>query len=167
MGTTNKITKSSILISINVILFIMSKIFNIADLTLLTISSVISCLSIIKLNMKYTISILISSTILSIIFGLIEYAFIYFIFFGSYPIIKFYIEKFKIISIEIFLKLLYFNILFFILLFIYLKLFLPIKVTYSNIIYWTIGFSATFLLYDLMLTKIINLIYSNKLLRNL
>ncbi len=167
MVSTNKITKSSILISINVMLFTFSKILNIADLTLLTISSMISCLSIIKLNIKYCYLILISSTICAIIFGLVEYAIIYLFFFGSYPIIKFYIEKFCNIPIEIFFKISYFNILFLIVFFLYSKLFLPLKITYTSITIFSGGFSILFMFYDLILTRIINFIYSNKILNNL
>lgn len=148
-------------------LFTFSKILNIADLTLLTISSMISCLSIIKLNIKYCYLILISSTICAIIFGLVEYAIIYLFFFGSYPIIKFYIEKFCNIPIEIFFKISYFNILFLIVFFLYSKLFLPLKITYTSITIFSGGFSILFMFYDLILTRIINFIYSNKILNNL
>ena len=148
-------------------LFTFSKVLNIADLTLLTISSMISCLSIIKLNVKYCYLILISSTICAIIFGLVEYAIIYLFFFGSYPIIKFYIEKFCNIPIEIFFKISYFNILFLIVFFLYSKLFLPLKITYTSITIFSGGFSILFMFYDLILTRIINFIYSNKILNNL
>lgn len=165
-----KITKGSILVSITIILFLLSKIINIADLTLLTFSSVIICLSIIKFGIKYSFLILVSSTITSITFGLIEYSLIYILFFGSYPILKFYIENFNNIVIEIFLKLIYFNILFLPIFFTYLKLFLPIlptEITFIISVFSCIISSFIFLIYDLMLTRIINYIYNNNFINNL
>lgn len=167
MIRTSKITKGSILVSINIILFLLCKIINITDLTLLTFSSLIICLSIIKFGTKYSFLILISSTITSITFGLIEYSLIYVIFFGSYPILKFYIENFNTVVIEIFLKLTYFNILFLLIFFTYLKLFFPIKITFIIVLLSCIISSFLFLIYDLMLTKIINYIYNNNFMKNL
>lgn len=167
MNSTNNLTKSSILISLNVILFIFCKIFNIADLTLLTICSMITCFSLIKFNIRYSLLIVIGSTISSIIFGLVEYSLMYVLFFGSYPIIKFHIEKLNHIIRELILKFIYFNSLFIIIFLLYIKLFLPIKINIILIIIGCIFSSVIFLIYDIMLTRIIRFIYINPFLKNL
>lgn len=165
--STSKITKGSILISLNIILFLISKVFNIADLTLLTLSSSIICLSIIKFGIKYSFLILISSSLTSFMFGLIEYCLIYFIFFGFYPILKFYTENINNKVIGNLMKLLYFITLFFIFGYIYLNLFLPIKITTSIILAIFIIFLIIFIMYDIMLTKIILFFHNNKFINNL
>lgn len=167
MIRTSSLTKCSILTSLTVILFLLSRIFTMADLTLLTISSIIICISIIKFGGRSSILVLISSIISSIISGIIEYAIIYLIFFGTYPIIKFYIEQLNNILIEFILKIIYFNIILIIILTNYLKFFLPIDINTNIFIITCIIASLLFIMYDVFLTQIIRYLYLNKFLRNL
>lgn len=167
MVSSNKLTKGSILTSLNIILFLFSKIFNIADLTFLVFSSMIMCFSIIKFGLKYSSIILISSTITAFSFGLIEYSIAYLAFFGVYPMIKFYTENKNNILIEYLLKLSYCNILLLILGYIYLKLFLPVKITFQFILLYCIASSIIIFIYDKMLTRIIIFFYGNEFIKNL
>ena len=163
----NNLTKGAILVSINIILFYMSKIFDVLNLTLLTITSVITCLSIIKFNVRSSVLIIVSSSISSIILGLIEYSLFYFLFFGTYPLFKFFIENLNNIIIEIILKLIYFNTLFLLIYFIYSKLFIMINLNFYILLIWCISGTFIFILYDLFLTKIIRFVYNNPLIRKL
>ena len=145
--------------SLTVMLFILCRLISTADLSLLTLSSLLICISIIKFGSKHSLLIMVSSIISSLILGIIEYSIIYFIFFGSYPLIKFYIERLNNIKLELTLKILYFNVIF-----------LPIFFMYSKLFFLLTGiliFSTIFIIYDLFLTRIITLIYSNNTIRKL
>ncbi len=155
----NKLTKGAVLCSTTVILFVLCKILTFIDVTLLSISSCIMCLSIIKIGARSSVLVLISSTIVSAILGLIEYSLIYFLFFGIYPLLKYFIEFFKNVVIEFFLKILYFNSLIFLSFFIHSRAILPI------FIYVPMSFLIIF--YDLILTKFIQDIYDNALIDKL
>ncbi|EIA23201.1 hypothetical protein SFB1_193G1 [Candidatus Arthromitus sp. SFB-1] len=78
---SNKLTKSSIMTSLTVMLFILCRLISTADLSLLTLSSLLICISIIKFGSKHSLLIMVSSIISSLILGIIEYSIIYFIFF--------------------------------------------------------------------------------------
>ena len=165
--STNVLTKGAILVSINTILFFLSKSFDVANLTLLTITSVITCLSIIKFKIKPTILIIISSSISAAILGFVEYSLAYFLFFGSYPIFKFYVEILNNVLVEIFLKLVYFYILFVFILFVFIKVFLQVPMDSSLLILAFVVSPIIFIMYDIFLTKLIKFIYHNTLIRKL
>lgn len=167
MKNTYKLTKSSIMTSLTVMLFILCRLISTADLSLLTLSSLLICISIIKFGSKHSLLIVVSSIISSLILGVIEYSIIYLIFFGSYPLIKFYIERLNNIKLELTLKILYFNVIFLPIFFIYSKLFFPIKITSTIMLMGIFIFSTIFVVYDLFLTRIITLVYSNDIIRKL
>lgn len=167
MVKTSYLTNGAILTSLTVILFLLSRIFTTADLTLLTLSSVIICISIIKFGKRSSMLVLISSIITSIISGVIEYSIIYLIFFGTYPLIKFNIEQINNILLEFILKIIYFNLLFILVLYTYLKFFLPININFNILIIVCVFGSLLFLMYDIFLTQIIRYIYLNKFIKKL
>ncbi len=164
---TKHLTKGSIISSLTIILFLISRVFQVADLTLLTFSSILVCMSIIKFGTKSSMIIISSSLIGSIVCGVIEYSILYLLFFGTYPLVKYYIERINSLLREFLIKIIYFNIIFISIFFVYIRLFLPININFNVLIAIVTSFSVLFVMYDIFLTQIIRYIYLNKIIRNL
>lgn len=148
------LTLGGILIALTLLILYSSSILPISTLTILTLSSCLIPISIIRSSVKTGFLIYIGSTILGFFIIPINIIVYYGLFFGIYGIIKYYIERLKKLSIEIILKLITFNIIF-ILILIIVKLFLGTVVI--NIPLWLLWLLAqpVFLLFDYALTLII------------
>lgn len=160
MNKSKSVAIGGILVAINVILLYFTFIIPTSKLTLLTLSSCIVPFAIIALGKKSAILVYLSSSILAFILGLKTIAFMYFIFFGLYGLVKYYIESLRKTPLEIVLKILFFNVAFGILYFLYKSFILtiPLKISIAYVIpLYQIGF----FIYDYALTLVIALICKN------
>lgn len=106
------ISLGGILVSLTSIILYSASILPISTLTILTIASAIIPVCIIRSNVKTSIFVYISSSLIAFFLVPINIGLLYFIFFGVYGIIKYFIERMRKENIEIILKLLFFNIAF-------------------------------------------------------
>ncbi|MCH3965248.1 MAG: hypothetical protein LKE46_13365 [Clostridium sp.] len=149
--------KGGLLTAIGVILIYVSGIIPVNKAYLLAIASFIIPLSILITDIKNTFVVYICTSILSILLCGVKFTVItYILFFGLYGFAKFYIEKINKIVLEIILKLLFSNACAAILFLIY-KLFFPGLFNLRFSLYLIIiGLQIAFILYDYVLTLIIN-----------
>ena len=106
------ISLGGILVALISIILYSASILPISTLTILTIASAIIPVCIIRSNVKTSIFVYISSSLIAFFLVPINIGLLYFIFFGVYGIIKYFIERMRKENIEIILKLLFFNIAF-------------------------------------------------------
>ncbi|NFN75219.1 hypothetical protein FDC39_20030, partial [Clostridium sporogenes] len=109
---SSNIAKGGIFTAISFLLIYLSTILPVNKLSLLATASAIIPIAIISTNVKNGFLVYLSTSILcSIVVGISRSSVIfYIIFFGLYGIIKYYIENFNKLYIEIILKFLFFNI---------------------------------------------------------
>ena len=106
----SNITKGGILIALTLIFIYLSSLIPTNKLSLMTITSFIIILSIISLGVKTGLLVFVASSILSFfIVSPKEIVFTYILFFGLYGFVKYYIENFNNVPLELFLKLIYFS----------------------------------------------------------
>lgn len=160
MNKSKSVAIGGILVGINVILLYFTFIIPTSKLTLLTLSSCIVPFAIIALGKKTAILVYLSSSILALILGLKTIAFMYLIFFGLYGLVKYYIESLRKTTLEIVLKVLFFNVAFSILYFLYKSFILTIPLKIS-IAYVIILYQIGFFIYDYAMTLVIALICKN------
>lgn len=108
---TSYLTKGGILTALGVIFIYLSTIAPTNRLFLLMISSALIPLGVIEANVKVTLGVYISTSLLSLfIIGFKGSVFLYIIFFGIYGIIKLYIEKIATLHLELIAKFVFFNL---------------------------------------------------------
>lgn len=149
------ITLGGILCAITILLLLGISILPTSKLTLFAITSAIIPLAIIRSTVKTAILVYLCTSIIGIILVPKTTLILYILFFGIYGIVKFYIEKVNKISVEILIKLIFFNTSLTItlltlktLLFSYLNIKIPILYVYG------IG-QILFLVFDYALTLLI------------
>ena len=106
------IALGGILVALTAIVLYATSILPISTLAILTIASAIIPICIIRSNIQTSIFVYISSSLISFFLVPINISFLYFIFFGVYGIIKYFIEKIRKEKLEIMLKIIFFNIVF-------------------------------------------------------
>lgn len=153
---SKNIAQSGILIALNLAILYSASILPISTLSILTVASCITPISIIRTSIKNAILIYLSSSILSFFLVSINIAMYYTLLFGIYGIIKYFIEKFRNLLIELILKLLSFNILLMIF-YIIAKSFLSIPHEFPLWLLWICA-QVIFLIYDYALTLLISFI---------
>lgn len=165
---TQYIAKGGLFTAVGIILVYISGIIPINKTCLLAAASFIIPLSIITTNVRNTLAVYVATSLLSLLLcGIKMTVLAYILFFGLYGIVKFYIEKIQKIIVEIILKLAFLNICTVILLLIY-RLFFPGIFNFRFSMHWIIlGLQIVFLLYDYLLTLIINFINKRLYRKNL
>lgn len=156
---SNNIAKGGIFAALSLILLYLSSVFPTNKLFILGIASCIIPLSIMLTGVKNTLVVYAAVSLLSLFIipsKLISIAYI--LIFGSYGIVKYFIEKLRSIPLEFILKLLYFNISSAIIVFIY-KLVI-VKIPNINIYLLIFALQFAFIIYDYALTAFIA--YANK-----
>jgi len=149
------IAESGLLVALTLVILYATSVVPISKLSILTVASCLIPISIIRTSIKNTILVYIASSVLSFFLVPTNIALYYALFFGVYGIIKYIIEKFKNIPLELLLKLIAFNIL---LLIIYsiTKSFLGIlSPNFPLYILW-LAAQIIFLVYDYALTLAIS-----------
>jgi len=153
------IAENGLLVALTIVLLYATSIIPISKLSILTVASCLIPISIIRTSIKNTLLVYIASSILSFFLVTTNIAIYYTLFFGIYGIIKYFIEKFRNIFIELIIKLIAFNLLLGIA-YLITKSFLGIiSPEFSFWILWIIAQGA-FLVYDYALTLAISFFLS-------
>lgn len=106
------IALGGILVALTSIILYAASILPISTLTILTIASAIIPVCIIRSNIRTAIFVYIASSLIAFFIVPINIGLLYFIFFGIYGIVKYFIERIRRENIEMILKLVFFNIAF-------------------------------------------------------
>lgn len=106
------IALGGILVALTTIVLYATSILPISTLAILTIASALIPVCIIRSNIQTSIFVYISSSLIAFFLVPINISFLYFVFFGVYGIIKYFIERIRKEKLEIVLKLVFFNIAF-------------------------------------------------------
>ncbi|MDO5780364.1 MAG: hypothetical protein Q4Q02_07555 [Clostridium sp.] len=175
------IALGGILVALTTIVLYSTSIIPISTLAILTIASSLIPVCIIRSNIQTSIFVYISSSLIAFFLVPINISFLYFMFFGVYGIIKYFIERIRKEKLEIALKLVFFNIAF-IIGFIIMQNILGINIiaglevlvsrffdtsskTISSIILWMVA-QPVFLIYDYAMTMIITF-YMERIHKNI
>ena len=175
------IALGGILVALTTIVLYATSILPISTLAILTIASALIPVCIIRSNIKTSIFVYISSSLIAFFLVPINISFLYFVFFGVYGIIKYFIERIRKEKLEIVLKVVFFNIAF-IIGFIIMQNVLGINIiaglevlmsrffdtsarTIATIILWIVA-QPIFLIYDYAMTMIITF-YMERIHKNI
>ena len=175
------IALGGILVALTTIVLYATSILPISTLAILTIASALIPVCIIRSNIQTSIFVYISSSLIAFFLVPINISFLYFIFFGVYGIVKFFIERIRKEKLEILFKIVFFNIAF-IIGFIIMQNILDINIiaglevliskvfndsgrTIALIILWIVA-QPVFLIYDYAMTMIITF-YMERIHKNI
>ena len=175
------IALGGILFALTTIVLYATSILPISTLAILTIASALIPVCIIRSNIQTSIFVYISSSLIAFFLVPINISFLYFVFFGVYGIIKYFIERIRKEKLEIVLKVVFFNIAF-IIGFIIMQNVLGINIiaglevlmsrffdtsarTIATIILWIVA-QPIFLIYDYAMTMIITF-YMERIHKNI
>lgn len=160
MNKASNMSKGGLFTALTIIFLYISSIVPINRFYLLGLAACIIPLSIISTNVKNSVLVYVSSSLLSLVFNFRGSAIAYIIFFGAYGFIKYYVEKLRKTPLEFVLKLSFFNFCLYLMYFLY-KLFSYELPSISLPIYYAlIIFQFVFIIYDYALTMFIS--YANK-----
>lgn len=106
------IALGGILVALTSIILYSTVILPISTIAILTVASAIIPICIIKSNIKTSIFVYIASSLIAFFLVPINISLLYFIFFGVYGIVKYFLERMRREKLEIILKLVFFNIMF-------------------------------------------------------
>ncbi len=149
---SSKLAIGGISVALSLVILYLTNIIPINTLAILTIVSSIIPITIIKTDIKTAIMVYIITSICSFMFLPITYSIMYIAIFGIYGIIKCFIERLHNTSLEILLKLVFFNIILAIVYFALPSILGNIKI---SILLMFIGANIAFLVYDYALTIVI------------
>lgn len=167
MAAVNKnkaISYGGISIAIIIISFYLNNILKFNTLSILFLSSIIIAFNNLKFGVKYGLIVyLATSVVTAILIPNKSLVLLFVMFFGMYTIIKLFIEKKNNLLVEWILKILYFNVILVLTYFILTKLINVSLNNYYKYVYLIIiAFQALFVIYDILLTVIIQWI-NNKI----
>lgn len=148
------ITLGGILIALTVITLYLNLIIPINTFAILTISSCYVPIAIMRSNIKLGMFVYIASSVIGFLIIPLNIMIPFILYFGSFGLVKFYIEKLKNMPLEIILKLVFSNIMLFIGYFIFTSFVGPIP---SKFPLWILLIAAqiAFIIFDYALTLII------------
>ena len=170
-----------ILVALTTIVLYATSILPISTLAILTVASALIPVCIIRSNVQTSIFVYIASSLIAFFLVPINISFLYFIFFGAYGIVKYFVERIRKEKLEIVFKLVFFNIVF-IVAFIIMQNILGINImdglealigkffdtsarTVAFIILWIVA-QPIFLIYDYAMTLIITF-YMERIHKNI
>ena len=150
-----EIALSAALVALTIIILYLNLLLPISTLSILTLTSLLVPIALMRGSMKSAILVYAASSIIGFFILPINIIILYILFFGIYGIVKYYIEKINKLPLELLLKLIFFNIIFFISFFIF-KSFIAIEITKLPIwLFWIIA-QIVFLVFDYALTLLIS-----------
>lgn len=158
---SRKIAFGGILTALCIILVYIAAYLPTGKLGIYALSSVVIAVAVVELGIKSGTAVYAASAILIFLLtGSINALILFAIFFGSYPLIKYYIEKQRSAAAEMLMKFGSLNLLAILYLFIYSQLLGVSAVNISSFPLWTvIGAAvlaqAVFLVYDYILSRLI------------
>ena len=106
------IALGGILVALTTIVLYATSILPISTLAILTVASALIPVCIIRSNVQTSIFVYIASSLIAFFLVPINISFLYFIFFGAYGIVKYFVERIRKEKLEIVFKLVFFNIVF-------------------------------------------------------
>lgn len=106
------IALGGVLVALTSIVLYSTAIIPISTISILTIASAIIPVCIIRSDIKTSIFVYIASSLIAFFLVPINISLLYFIFFGIYGIVKYFIERIRKEKLEILFKLVFFNISF-------------------------------------------------------
>jgi hypothetical protein len=161
LSKTSALAKGGIYTALSVLCIYLSSIVPTTKLYVLGVASCIIPLAILTTNIKNSLTVYAASSLLSLLLlGIRWNVFAYIIFFGSYGFIKYYVEKFNKLPLEILLKLVFFNICMFLIYFLYKLLFMDAIKIKLPLAFAAIALEFIFLICDYALTLFIA--YANR-----
>jgi len=164
------ISKGGLLTALGILLIYLSTIIPTNKIFILGIASSLTPVALISTSLENTITVYIATSIISfLLLGLRGQVILYIIFFGTYGIIKFFIERIRNSKLEWLLKYLFFNLCLFLCYLLYKFLFLgEVDLTKIKlpIPLFIIALEIAFYFYDYVLTYAIHYV-KTKLLKNL
>jgi len=169
MGASRFIARGGILTAIGVLLLYLSTISPTSKVYILGAASCLIPISVLLTNMKNSFIVYIATSLISfLMLGFKGSVIAYIIFFGLYGFIKYYIERFRNIPLEIILKLLYFNISIGIIFYLYKLFFAGLLKINLPIYQVVIMLQFVFIIFDYAITLFIDYIskHFNKFINN-
>lgn len=152
---SKRITTNAFLIALTIIILYLNLILPISTISILTLASFIIPITLIRNSIKDAFLVYISSSIISFFLLPLNIVLLYIGFFGIYGIVKYFIEKINNITLEIILKLAFFNFIL-IIGFLIFKSFLPINSIKIPIWLFIVLSQIIFLIFDYALTLLIS-----------
>jgi len=148
-------TLSALLVSLTIVLLALNTILPISTISILTVTSAIIPIAIIKTSVRNSILIYISSSLLGLLLLPKDIVILYIMFFGIYGLIKFFNKKLNNLYFEIPLKIIFSSLVLLVYYFVFNSF-----INLSNIdlpLYLIfIGANIAFLIYDYALTMLIS-----------
>ncbi|MBM7870537.1 hypothetical protein JOC70_002022 [Clostridium pascui] len=167
---SSHISKGGLLTALGVLLVYLSTITPTNKIFILGIASSLTPVALISTSLQNTITVYIATSIISfLLLGLRGQVILYIIFFGTYGITKFFIERIRNSKLEWFLKYLFFNLCLFLCYLLYKFLFLgEVDLSKINlpIPLFIIALEVAFYFYDYILTYAIHYV-KTRLIKNL
>lgn len=105
------ITLAGLMVALSVIVLYLTTIIPINTFAILTIASVIIPITIMRSNIKTAVLVYAATSLLGFFIVPINFFLMYFMFFGIYGIVKYFIEKLRKLPLEIALKYIFFNVI--------------------------------------------------------
>lgn len=178
---TKDMALGGVLVAITSVILYSTAILPVSTISILTLASAIIPVCIIRSDIRTAVIVYIASSLIAFFLIPIKIGLLYFLFFGVYGIVKYFIERLRKEKLELILKLIFFNISFAIG-FVIIQNILGINIvvgleliiskfftTSSNIIaimvLWIIA-QPVFLIYDYAMTMIITF-YMEKIHKNI
>lgn len=152
---SKRIATNAFLIALTIIILYLNIILPISTISILTLSSAFIPIALIRNSIKDAFLVYISSSIISFFLLPLNIVLLYICFFGIYGIVKYFIEKINNITLEIILKLAFFNFIL-IIGFLIFKSFLPINSIKIPIWLFIVLCQIIFLIFDYALTLLIS-----------
>lgn len=152
---SKRIATNAFLIALTIIILYLNLILPISTISILTLASLIIPIALIRNSIKDAFLVYISSSIISFFLLPLNIVLLYICFFGIYGIVKYFIEKINNITLEIILKLAFFNFIL-IIGFLIFKSFLPINSIKIPIWLFIVLCQIIFLIFDYALTLLIS-----------
>lgn len=154
--------RGGIYIALSIIILYSTTFFPFNTILLMGIASAIIPLTIITTDLKTSVIVYVAVSLLSYFLLPLKSVWLcYLMFFGIFGFIKYYIEGFNLMKLEIFLKLLFFNIVMFLYYYIYKLLFAPETTLPPKFALIIIVYQFLFLIYDYSLTIFITYVDNN------
>ena len=160
MSKASNMAKGGIFTALTILFLYISSIVPINRFYLLGLASCIIPLSIIWTNVRNSVLVYVSSSLLSLLFGFRGSALAYIIFFGLYGFIKYYVEKLRKAPLEFVFKFIFFNSCLYLLYYLYRLFSFGLPKMNIPIYYVVMVLQLVFIIYDYALTMFIS--YANR-----
>ena len=159
---SRKVTLGGILTALCVVLAYLAFYLPTGKLSIYLLTSVVIAIAVVELGIKFSTVVYTASAILIFLLtGSINVLLLFTLFFGSYPLLKYYIEKQRNAVIEMLLKFSAFNLIAIFVFFIFKQLLGVMPIRLNDLSIWMqigiiFGAQVVFLIYDYVLSRLID-----------